>query len=250
MSLMQTETTEAPTEGQAETSPVDGATPPLEGVAPPEQSERPEWLPEKYKTPEDLAKAYGELETKLGKRNEDLKAELIGEVFKDRPEKPGDYTLPETIDPSDAGGVELLEWWSKAAWERGMSQDEFEAGIEQYRKAVMGSQPDLDGERKKLGDNANDRINAASAFVRANFPDDVMPAMHRLFESAEGVKAMEIVMEKLKDRAPTGDAPPRSGLTETDLRQMMQDPRYSDPSKRDPGYVQKVTEGFQKLYGS
>ncbi len=69
MSLKQTETTEAPTEGQAETSPVDGATPPLEGVAPPEQSERPEWLPEKYKTPEDLAKAYGELETKLGKRN-------------------------------------------------------------------------------------------------------------------------------------------------------------------------------------
>jgi plasmid maintenance system antidote protein VapI len=27
---------------------------------------RPEWLPEKFKSPEDMAKAYGELETKLG----------------------------------------------------------------------------------------------------------------------------------------------------------------------------------------
>ena len=26
------------------------------------QSERPEWLPEKFKTPEDLAKSYSELE--------------------------------------------------------------------------------------------------------------------------------------------------------------------------------------------
>ena len=29
------------------------------------QSERPEWLPEKFKTPEDLAKSYSELEKKL-----------------------------------------------------------------------------------------------------------------------------------------------------------------------------------------
>ena len=28
-------------------------------------SERPEWLPEKFKTPEDLAKSYSELEKKL-----------------------------------------------------------------------------------------------------------------------------------------------------------------------------------------
>ena len=28
--------------------------------------ERPEWLPEKFETPEALASSYGELETKLG----------------------------------------------------------------------------------------------------------------------------------------------------------------------------------------
>lgn len=35
-------------------------------TAPDEGGERPEWLPEKFKTPEELAKAYGELESKQG----------------------------------------------------------------------------------------------------------------------------------------------------------------------------------------
>lgn len=35
--------------------------------APDELDERPSWLPEKFKTAEDMAKAYGELETKMGK---------------------------------------------------------------------------------------------------------------------------------------------------------------------------------------
>lgn len=30
------------------------------------KSDRPEWLPEKFNSPEDMAKAYGELETKIG----------------------------------------------------------------------------------------------------------------------------------------------------------------------------------------
>lgn len=32
-----------------------------------EQTSRPDWLPEKFSSPEDMAKAYGELEGKLGK---------------------------------------------------------------------------------------------------------------------------------------------------------------------------------------
>ena len=43
-------------------------------------SEKPEWLPEKYKTGEDLAKAYKELESKLGAKDEDLRNQLIEEI--------------------------------------------------------------------------------------------------------------------------------------------------------------------------
>jgi hypothetical protein len=37
--------------------------------------ERPAWLPEKFKTPEDLAKSYTELEKKLGKPREEVSIE-------------------------------------------------------------------------------------------------------------------------------------------------------------------------------
>ena len=39
--------------------------------------DRPEWLPEKYKSGEDLAKAYKELESKLGTKDEDIRAEVL-----------------------------------------------------------------------------------------------------------------------------------------------------------------------------
>jgi plasmid maintenance system antidote protein VapI len=42
---------------------------------------RPEWLPEKFKSPEDMAKAYGELETKLGQP--EPKQEKVKETKKD-----------------------------------------------------------------------------------------------------------------------------------------------------------------------
>ena len=67
--------------------------------------ERPEWLPEKYKTGEDLAKAYKELESKLGTKDEDIRSQVLKEIeeesFKDRPESVGDYQLPDSIEPED-----------------------------------------------------------------------------------------------------------------------------------------------------
>ena len=38
------------------------------------QTDRPDWLPEKFNSPEDLGKAYNELSSKLGAKEEDLKA--------------------------------------------------------------------------------------------------------------------------------------------------------------------------------
>jgi hypothetical protein len=48
-----------------------GAEAPKEDVKPvlkeEPKGERPEWLPGKFQSPEEMAKAYGELETKLSK---------------------------------------------------------------------------------------------------------------------------------------------------------------------------------------
>ena len=43
-------------------------------------SARPEWLPEKFETPEAMAKSYGELESWKGKREDDLRSEIIAQM--------------------------------------------------------------------------------------------------------------------------------------------------------------------------
>lgn len=44
------------------------------------------------------------------------------------------------------------------------------------------------------------------------------------------------------------DAAPAQSLTPQRLREMMRDPRYFDPSRRDPDFVRQVGEGFETLY--
>lgn len=212
--------------------------------------ERPDWLPEKYKTPEDLAAAYKALESKLGTKEEDLRKaigdEMQADLLKDRPETAGDYKLPDSIDESAAVDNDLLKWWSEHSFEKGYSQEAFEQGIEMYAKAVIGNQPDLEAEAKRLGDNANDRIAAASQFAIKNFPEEQISAVERLFETAEGVMLMETIMEMTKDGNFSGDTSPPAGVTEAQLQEMMRDPRYW---QGDAAYVKKVQEGFAKLYG-
>lgn len=217
------------------------------------ETDRPEWLPEKYKTPEDLAKAYKALESKIGAKDEDLRnaimEELQQEAYAERPESAGDYQLPETVDPETAVDSELLNWWADHAFENGYSQDEFQKGIEMYMASGMDQGPDLDAERGKLGDNSADRINAASLFATKFFPQDALPAIERMCESAEGIVALEHMMEAMKDGSFSGNSAPSAGSSEADLREMMKDDRYHHPVHRDPAFVRQVEEGFKKLYG-
>jgi hypothetical protein len=214
------------------------------------QPERPEWLPEKYSTGEDLAKAYKELESKLGTKEEDIRSKLIEEIqieaFSERPESAGDYQLPDSIDQEAAVDNELLQWWAEHSFENGFSQEEFNKGIEMYAQAIGSTQPDLDAEAAKLGENANDRIQAASMFADKFFPAEAIPAVERMCESHEGILALETIMEAMKDGSFAAETQSTAGQSEADLREMMNDPRYW--KDRDPHFIKQVTEGFQGLY--
>lgn len=220
-----------------------------------ENSAPQELLLGKYKSPDDLAKAYKELESKLGSKEEDLRSkileELQSEAFKDRPSSAGDYQLPDIVDSDSGVDNELLQWWAEHSYENGYSQEEFAKGIEMYAKAVMGSQPDLEAETKKLGDNSSQRIEAANLFANKFFPKEVLPAIGRMCESAEGIMALEVIMEAMKDGSFAGEATPASGLSQADLNEMMRDPRYGlgNPAARDADFVKKVNDGFKQLYG-
>ena len=226
---------------------------PTEAVQTETAVERPEWLPEKFNTAEDLANAYSSLEGKLGQKEEDFRAafmkEIEAEAYANRPATAGDYELPEGIDEELATDNELLQWWSNHAYENGFNQEEFAEGISMYMNAINADVPDYDAELEKLGDNATARTEAVSLFASKMFPESQLAAIERMCETAEGVFALETMMEAMGQSAPSGTATPMSQITEDQLRTMMSDERYHNPAKRDPSFVKQVEEGYKKLYG-
>ena len=91
---------------------------------------RPEWLPEKFNSPEDLANSYTNLESKIGQKEEEIRNQMMEEIqaeaYSERPAEVGDYVLPDVIDDELAQDNELLNWWADHAFENGFSQGEFE----------------------------------------------------------------------------------------------------------------------------
>jgi hypothetical protein len=214
---------------------------------------RPEWLPEKFNTPEDLVTSYSNLESKLGKGEEELRKTITEELHQqkwaDRPETAGGYELPESIDEEQAVGNELLNWWADFAFENGYGQDKFAEGVEHYMQAINADTPDLDAEKTKLGENADARIEAVQLWADKFFDESQLAALERMGESAEGIEALEKVISALSASPVNGDAQSGPQANEDELRSMMLDPRYHKQGERDPAFIKRVEDGFAKLYG-
>ena len=214
------------------------------------ETSRPEWLPEKFKTPEDLVTSYSNLESRMGKGEEDIRTsimeEIEGEAFANRPETSGDYALPEGTEEiaEELAKDPNVEWWSNFAWENGFSQAEFEEGLQR----MIPQGPDLEAEAAKLGDNSSARIEAVSLWAQKNVPEEMSDAVMAMGESAAGVELLEYFMSMNDGVNLGGEASTAAGLNQDDLRSMMKDPRYWDNTRRDPSFVKQVDEGFSKLY--
>ena len=212
---------------------------------------RPEWLPEKFKTPEALLESYTNLEKKQSQKEEDLKKsweeELQQQAFANRPENAGDYELPETIDKELAENNKLLDWWSKVSWDNGFSQQEFVDGIEIFRNEYYGEQTSAEDEIKKLGDNGQERVQAVELWANKFFPENIMPSIVRLAETSEGIEAMEHIMESLKGTQSIASESSNK-LDEDMVIQMMKDERYHNPAKRDLNWVKQVDDSYAKLF--
>ena len=217
-----------------------------------ETTDRPEWLPEKFSDPADLGKEYKALESKLGEKEDDVRTRLMDELNEQAsegvPPSAGEYELPDFIDEEEALESDMLKDWADHCHNNGYTHEEFQKGIEMYMNG-MGEEPDMDAEAARLGDNSDARIEAASLFANKFFPEEAIPAIERMCESADGIIAIEAVMNAIKDPAVTDQGSIASNFNEVELQEMMKDERYWSPSKRDMHYVKQVDEGFKKLYG-
>lgn len=113
----------------------------------------------------------------------------------------------------------------------------------------MGGDVDMDAEAERLGDNSEARIEAASLFANKFFPEEALPAIERMCESADGIIALETIMEAIKDPSVTEQTNISSNFNEIELQEMQRDERYWNPAKRDNNFVNQVNEGYKKLYG-
>ena len=228
------------------------------------ESSKPDYVQDKFWNKdtneiniEELASSYNSLEKKLGSRTEDLTAQIrediANEVKANVPEK---YEInmpeiPENIQMDINAEMPLLQWWSETAKSKGLSQEEFNKGIEAFVNNEISALPDIDNERELLGENANQRIEAADLWSKKNLSSDSYEAIAEFASTAKGVKALEEIMKLNKDAPiPETETAIEAAPSLEDLRSMMKDPRYWKDGERDQAYINKVSMMYEKYYGS
>ncbi|MDF1700813.1 MAG: hypothetical protein P1V36_06610 [Planctomycetota bacterium] len=113
-------------------------------------TERPEWLPPKFKTPEDLAKSYTELEKKLGAPKDDISIE------RDAPTE----AVPETEDALNNAGIAFEDVYAAVATDGKPTEKQYKALAKQGLSA-----------------NAVDRMVRAEVAIRTSIAGTVTSAV-------------------------------------------------------------------------
>ena len=224
--------------------------------------EKPEYVPDKFWNKdlneinvEELSSSYNSLEKKLGARTDELSKQVREDIEKEKRAKvPENYEiakpeLEEGVDVDINADMPLLQWWQKTAKDNGLTQEQFNEGINAFVNNEVSALPSVEEEKKSLGDNATARIEAAELWSKKNLSTDAYETMSKIASSANGVKLIEEIMKLNKDAPiPTTETAIEAAPSLNDLRSMMQDKRYW--LDKDPAYITKVSNLYEKYYGS
>jgi hypothetical protein len=229
--------------------------------------ERPEYIPEKFWNKDtgepildELGKSYSNLEKFVGGKKEEMKKTVVDELQiqaqQNRPEEINKYELPklpEGITEDIVIANPIHDWWRTYCWNNSQNQEQFQEGVNKYVDMYLGSQPNMDDEKKKLGENADARVNAVNNWASTFFSQEQYDSIAgSLGKSADGIEALEKVIDATKQNVSRANqvSQPERPLTLADVKGMMKDKKYFDSKDRDPAYVKKVDEAFHRLYRS
>lgn len=223
---------------------------------------KPEYIQDKFWNTErnevnleNLASSYNSLESKLGSRTEDLtkqiRSDLENEKLKNVPEE-YKLNIPElesNVSLDINNEMPIVQWWNQTAKDSGLSQEQYDEGVKAFVENAISNLPNTDLEIQKLGDAGKERIEAAELWSKKHLSPESYSAISSFAATAEGVKALEEVMKLSKDsNMPTTQTQVDVTADMDDLKSMLKDPRYWDSSKRDPSYVKRVTELYEKAF--
>lgn len=217
-------------------------------------AERPEWLPETFYDAERkgirvdaLAQSYRELQGRFGQKNETLKAELLRELRAGVPETPEGYgfEIPKELVPE---GFEvrqppaddpMLAEARKVMHELGAKPEQWQRLIGAFVRWQVAQAPDLEAEKQKIGEGAEQRIAAVDMWLAKQLPEDHYRALMAAATSAPFVLALEALMRKATGGAggglPAGLPGGGEGqMTGEKAREYMRHPDYNHPEKGEP----------------
>lgn len=217
-----------------------------EALASARGTERPAGIPEKFWDEEK-----GELRTEaLVKSYVELERKLSGLSARELPARPEDYVIKiqTEILESDA---DLNRRLHAAGFSQEQAQLVYDLASERLMPMVaeIATLFETDGQVSRLvkhfGGEQRWRETARQldAWGRSNLPQRVFDALSTTYE---GVLAMERMMSSGEPGLVRGGEAGASVPTEADLKKLMRDPRYW--RDHDPATVDKVREGFRKLY--
>jgi len=206
-----------------------------------------EWFKkDKYKTVEDQAKAYSDLEKKLGESST-----LTG-----APEGDYELTMPEGVDGEFIEGNPSINKVLAYAKEKNLSQEHVTGLLHAFIAGEAElNQTSTDTEMKTLGDNADRRLQNLADFGTANLSTEEYEAFRGVASTAAGVQVLEAMMGLTKGHKlpnPGDFTPGQTGVTPESLKEMAakKDENGHRLMSIDPTYKAKVDKAYNDFYGS
>ena len=236
----------------------------------------------------ELMKSYGEIESLIGRRasemsepdflklvdarlgtmTQEIQAKALKDLRGEVPKEPKDYAivldnetiakLPEPMrDLAQYEGDPLVNWFRGFAHETGLGPQQFNKAFSGYLGILAETQAQqVASEQSRLGANADKRLEAVAHFLDASLEKRQAMALKNSLSNADAFAAVEALMARLADPSMIRGFAGMDGMGNTgpalasdqEIRQAMKDPRYWDPSKRDPGYVKAIEAAWQRLY--
>ncbi len=203
--------------------------------------------------PDEMKQLYGsELRTARAADEEFLKPLREAWLAEAMPKAPEAYTAPEGVDidiehPAFAKAAEI-------ATKCGMSQEAFNdlVGVAMELLAPYEGplNYDVPALKEAIGPDVEQRAAAVGNRVRSLVGPEAGNALLRSTLHPEAFLALaQLVKASSEGPLPLDGDPSIPGqLTEAQLRHDMLDPRYWNPSKRDPSFVQRIEQGFKRLH--
>ncbi len=230
---------------------------------------RPEGLADKFWNPADstvrvgdLSNSYNELTASFTRKTEDLTKDIETQRLAKRPESADkyDFRLPDSVETPPGFQMvmqpdhPLVAFWREQAWNNGMDQAGFEAGVAQYVNGEIAKLPVLADEHTKLGENGGDRFKRVGDFMKTFTTDEEYSKLGGLVTTAEGVQIIEKIMDKQgvpfhqsggSDTTDPEDKPDNQPAFDVKTKRLMNEDAYR---KGDHAAVEAVRNRWAKAY--